>query len=159
MGAVGEYVKAPLVPDVFVAGKPNVAFLCDETDQQRPHQRYRNARGGKDGNEVTKGVYHPDGTHRLAGLVEGGPGTQPDGIDEHTVEVPSAKAQRDVELPLSLMPVQQALQLFAPTVLQLRNVSGELKHGPDLPSNSAARPAMDRLKRICRRKLRRALCC
>ena len=159
MGAVWQDVKAPLVPDELVAGEPDVALFRDEAHQQRPHQRHRDTRGGKDSDEISEGIYHPDGAHRLTGLIEGGLGTQPDGVDEHPIKVPGGQADGDIELPFALVPIQQPLQFFPPAVLQLGDLLRELKHGPALPSSSAVRPARGRPKRIRRQRLRTALCC
>ena len=157
MGSVRQDVKAPLVPGELIAGEPDVALFCDEAHQQRPHQRHRDTRGGKDGDEIAEGVHHPDGAHRLNRLIEGGLGAQPDGVDEHPVEIPGGQADGDIELPFALVPVQQLLQLFPPAVLQLGDLLGELKHGPALLSSSAVRQARGHPKRIRRQRPRTTL--
>ena len=98
MGAVGQDVEAPAVPGSLAAGKPLVARPGEQAHQQGDHRRCSQAEGGEQHKPVSEGVEHPDALHHLlAGFVESGGNAQPDGVQQHSIEIPARQPCGGVE--------------------------------------------------------------
>ena len=129
MGGIGEDVKAPGVALKFVAGEPVVALLGDEADHQDAEEGDSQAGGAENHQEILYRVSDPDGFD-LRGVrpVEGGGDAQPDGIDEHSVEIPAHKKEGDVRLDPFTLPGHPPAKFPVDTVLQLFDERGQPRH-------------------------------
>ena len=87
VGGVGQDIKAPRVPGVLVAGKPEIALFGDETSEQGQYGGDAQAKGGDQHQQVEKGVEHPDTFHGFLAGVECGGNAQLQGVEEHAVEI------------------------------------------------------------------------
>ena len=63
MGPVWQNVKPTFISNVFIAGKPNIAFLGEEAKHQEAKAGHPQAGGGKHGEPVGKGIDYPDRGH------------------------------------------------------------------------------------------------
>ena len=92
-----ENVKAARITGKMIAGKPFVALLCDKTYQENNHSSNAKAKRRKHNKEVFKGVQHPDALHLLAGHVKYGFLSEPQGVEQHPIEVPTEAAEHGVQ--------------------------------------------------------------
>ena len=81
----------------MIAGKPFVALPCEQADQKDDHSRRAEAEGGKHHKEILEGVEHPDALHLLAGHVKYGFLSEPQGVEQHPIEVPAEAAEHGVQ--------------------------------------------------------------
>ena len=115
-----ENVKAARITGKMIAGKAFVALPCEQADQKDDHSRRAEAEGCKHHKEILEGVEHPDALHLLAGYVKYGFLSEPQGVEQHPIEVPAEAAEHGVQrhtrfvalIPASPSICSEALYLF-----------------------------------------------
>lgn len=103
---------------ILVAGKPDVAFLCDEADQQQDHSSSAKAKWGKNDKEVFEGIEHPNAFHHLSRGMERRSCSQLQRIEKHPVEIPACQSQRNIKAKLGLVSVIPAVPSVRQTIFQ-----------------------------------------
>ena len=106
MGGVREDVKAPGIADKLVAGEKDVPLFRDKADQKQDDNGEAQPEGGEQHKPVAQGIKHPDTAHLFTLGVEGGGGTQADGVEEHPIEVPAQQSKGDVDRKFGFMPLK-----------------------------------------------------
>ena len=71
MRTVRKNVKPARIVRVFVAGKPDIALLRNEADDQHDHQRRHNSEAGEYRTPVFERVQYPDALDFFARLMKG----------------------------------------------------------------------------------------
>ena len=106
VGGVREDVKAPGIADKLVAGEKDVPLFRDKADQQKDDNGEAQPEGREQHKPVAQGIKHPDTAHLFTLGVEGGGGTQADGVEEHPIEVPAQQSKGDVDRKFGFMPLK-----------------------------------------------------
>lgn len=128
MGGVREDIEAPGIVDELVAREKDITLFGDKTDQQEDHKGGAQPERRKQDKPVQERIEHPNTCYLLTGSVEGGGGTQTDGVEQHPVEVPAYQSKGDIDRKFSLVAVDPGTAQLDQFVLQLFQINGWAEH-------------------------------
>lgn len=117
--SVREDVEPAGIFHILVAGKPNVASFCDQTNQKEDHGGCRQPERCEDSQPVAERIEDPNAPDHVSAGAESGVDPQPEGVQEHPVGIPDSQTHRDVNRKLLFMAIEPAPAFQDDPILQL----------------------------------------